>query len=314
MSARDSVARMLTLVPWLLERPGASLAEAATAFGTDPATIRRELLHLDFCGLPGLAGGDLFEVELIGDRVVLGMADELTRPLRPTPQEAYRLVLTLDAAVVALGDELPQLRVAVDKVRSVLGIPEQQADVVPDDEDTALLAAARAAVRAERRVRLRYRGRGDAAPATREVDPWALDLVDGHGYLQGFDHEVGERRVFRLDRVLSLEPTDIPVITPAPEQLPPPRYVPSPDDLEGELRFERGARWLLDAIDADRIEDHDDGTTRCVLRTDAPEFIARLVLSGGGDLTVVRPAKLRARVRELAEAALAGYRLDGGAS
>lgn len=313
MSARDSVARMLTLVPWLLERPGASLTEAAAAFGTDPATIRRELLHLDFCGLPGLAGGDLFEVELVGDRVVVGMADELTRPLRPTPQESYRLVLTLDAAVLALGEELPQLRAAVDKVRRVLGIPEQQADVVPDEDDTALLVAARAAVRAERRVRLRYRGRSDQAPTTREVDPWGLDLVDGHAYLQGFDHGVGERRVFRLDRVLSLELTDAPMTRPAPEQLPPPRYVPSDDDLEVELRLEHGARWLLDAIDADHIEDHDDGTTRCVLRTDAPEFIARLVLSGGGDLEVLRPAQLRARVRELAEAALAGYRPRHGA-
>ncbi len=313
MSARDSVARMLTLVPWLLERPGASLSEAAAAFGTEPATIRRELLHLDFCGLPGLAGGDLFEVELVGDRVVLGMADELTRPLRPTPQEAYRLVLTLDAAVVALGDDLPQLRAAVDKVRGVLGIPEQQADVVPDDEDTALLAAARAAVRDQRRVRLRYRGRSDEEPTTREIDPWTLDLVDGQGYLQGFDHGVGERRVFRLDRVLGFEPTEIPVLTPAPAQLPPPRYVPGPDDLEVELRLQRGARWLLDAIDADRIEEHADGTTWCVLRTDAPEFIARLVLSGGGDLEVVRPASLRARVRELAEAALANYGGEDGA-
>lgn len=310
MSARDSVARMLTLVPWLLERPGASLDEAATAFGTDPATIRRELLHLDFCGLPGLAGGDLFEVELVGDRVVLGMADELTRPLRPTPQEAYRLVLTLDAAVVALGEDLPELRTAVDKVRRVLGIPEQQADVVPEDEDTALLAAARAAVRAGCRVKLRYRGRGDQVPGTREVDPWRLDLVDGHGYLQGFDHGVGERRVFRLDRVLALEPTDLPVSVRAPEQLPPPRYVPGPDDLEVELRLPRGARWLLDAIDADLLDEREDGSTRCVLRTDAPEFIARLVLSGGGDLEVVRPPQLRARVHELAAAALAGYRRE----
>ena len=36
----------------------------------------------------------------------------------------------------------------------------------------------------------------------REVDPWGLLLRDGFWYLIGFDHGRGERRTFRIDRIL----------------------------------------------------------------------------------------------------------------
>lgn len=303
MSAAAAVNRMLTLLPWLLERPGASLAETAAAFGTDIATIRRDLGHLDLCGLPGLGGGDLFEIEIVGERIVVRMADELSRPLRPSAREAYRLVLTLDAVAGALGDELPALRAAIAKVRATLGIPEQRADVV-DEHDLQVLDAARAAVRSGRQVDLDYQGRGDTAPQRRRVDAWRLDVVDGAWYLQGYDHAARDRRAFRLDRARSLVVTDLASTTSVPDDLPPPRYVPGDDDLEVVLELGPAARWALDAIDVDEVIDRDDGSARCRLRTDAPMWIARLVLTGGGDIEVVAPLELRAQVQALAVRAI----------
>jgi proteasome accessory factor C len=309
VSAADDVARMLTLVPWFLERPGASLAEAAEAFGVDQRTIGRDLGHLDFCGLPGLGGGDLFEVEIVGDRVVVRMADELRRPLKPTPREALRLVLTVDAVAEAMGDELPALRSAIAKVRAALGIPEVVADVLEPGAGR-FVADARRAVAASRRVVLSYQGRADDAPQRREVDPWALHVVDGSWYLQGHDRGAGELRTFRLDRVADLEVTDEPCTVDAPDDLPPPRYAPGPDDLQVVLDLALGARWLLDAVDADEVVEGDGGGARVHLRTDAPSWLAKLVLTAGGDAAVVAPASLQQEVVRLAEAALARYGSD----
>jgi predicted DNA-binding transcriptional regulator YafY len=309
VSAAGDVARMLTLVPWLLERPGASLAETAEQFGVDERTIRRDLGHLDFCGLPGLGGGDLFEVELVGDRIVVRMADELRRPLRPTPREALRLVLTVDAVAEALGDELPALRSAVAKVRAALGIPELVADVLEPGEGR-FVSDARRAVASGRRIVLAYQGRADDAPQRRELDPWALHVVDGSWYLQGHDHGVGELRTFRLDRVADLEVTDIPCEVAAPDVLPPPRYAPGPDDLEVVLDLTVAGRWLLDAVDVDELTEREGGAARVRLRTDAPSWIARLVLTAGGDAVVVDPPELREEVARLAQAALARYDAD----
>jgi proteasome accessory factor C len=309
VNAAADVARMLTLVPWFLERPGASLREAAEAFGVDARTIRRDLGHLDFCGLPGLAGGDLFEVDIVGDRVVVRMADELRRPLRPTPREALRLVLTVDAVAEALGDELPALRSAVAKVRAALGIPEVVADVL-EPGPARFVADARRAVAAGRRLVLHYQGRADGVPQRRELDPWALHVVDGSWYLQGHDHGVGGLRTFRLDRVADLEVTSDPVTVAAPDELPAPSYTPGPDDLEVTLELTAHGRWLLDAVDTDEVAERDGGGARVRLRTDAPGWLARLVLTAGGEARVVAPTSLAAQVAGLATRALAAYGED----
>ena len=306
MSAPDDVARMLTLVPWVLHRPGASHAEIADAFGVDVATVRRDLEHLDFCGLPGLGGGDLFEVTTVGDRVVLRMADELARPLRPTAREAMRLVLTVDAVADLLDEELPALRSAVTKVRTALDIPESTADVVGSDgPDTR--STLRDAVREGWRVRLAYQGRTDTQPVDREVDPWALHVVDGSWYLQGHDHGASDRRTFRLDRIAAVEVTDVPVQVAAPDHLEPPRYVPGDDDLAVVLDVSPRGRWLEDAVTVDSVDDQDDGRARLALRTDAPGWLARLVLMAAGEAAVVSPPSLAEEVAATARAALAGY-------
>jgi len=303
MSATSDVARMLTLVPWLMERPGATLDEAADAFGVAPDVIRRDLGHLDFCGLPGLGGGDLFDVSLVGERIVVSMADELRRPLRPTPHEALRLVLTVDAVADALGGDLPALRSAVDKVREALGIPEDVADVL-EEAAPASLDAVRGALRERRRIRIGYQGRSDAQPVQREVDPWALHVRDGVWYLQGHDHGVGEGRTFRLDRIADIEVSAEHLREPPPAQLPPPRYAPGDDDAEVVLDLAPAARWVEAALLVDEVEEGEDGGARVHLRTDAPRWIARLVLMAAGGATVVVPDEVATEVVALATEAL----------
>jgi proteasome accessory factor C len=310
VSALGDVGRMLTLVPWLLERPGASLDEAAETFGVTPQRIRKDLVeHLDFCGLPGLGGGALFDVEVVGDRIVVTMADELARPLRPTPAEALRLVLTVDAVAEVLGDELPALTRAAARIRDALGVPERVADVLEPSTTTVALEVRRA-VAAGRQLHLRYQGRGDAAPRDRTVDPWRLQIVRGDWYLQGHDHEAGALRTFRLDRVAAVTVTDEVAQVPPPAELPAPRYQAGPDDLAVTLEVRPAGRWLAEVLDVDRIEELEGGDVRLHLTTDAPRHVARLVLVAGGSATVAAPPELATRVRELASAGAARYGTD----
>ncbi|MCC5949043.1 MAG: WYL domain-containing protein [Nitriliruptoraceae bacterium] len=306
MSATDDVARMLTLVPWLLERPGASLAEIATAFGVEVATIRRDLGALDFCGLPGLGGGDLFDVTTVGDRVVVQMADELKRPLKPTPSEALRLVLTVDAMADVAGEEVPALRSAVGKIRAALGIPRTTADVVAD-AGPLLASTLRDAIRDRVQVEIDYRARGAETATTRLVDPWALHVVDGTWYLQAFDHTRGGRRPVPRPRGAAARRGPPPPARGRPPPPPPPRYVAGPDDVEVVLVVEQGGRWLADAVVLDEQRERPDGRLELHLRTDAPAWLAQLVLMAGGQARVAQPAALRAEVVALARSARARY-------
>ena len=301
---QPDVVRMLTLIPWLLARPGASLAETAATFATDVATVRAELEHLDFCGLPGLGGGALFDVTIIGDHVTVRMADELRYPMRPSPPEALRLLLIASAAERIAGSDVPALRSAIVKLHRALDVPEGAVavlDAEPDDDVERL----RRAIADRVQVRLSYRGRGDQDPTDRVIEPWALEFSEGAWYVHALDVGIGEARTFRLDRAAGIEPTEIPAGSEVPATLESPAYVASEDDLLVELRLEPSAHWLLDAVRPDEVETLADGVRRVVLRTASPEWVARLVLMGAGGAQVVSPAELRERVRSRAQDALA---------
>lgn len=307
MSAGERVARMLTLVPWLRERPGASLAEAAAVVGVEASTIRRDLRDLDLCDLPGLGGGSLFEVELWGDRVIVRLAEGLMRPFRPTPREALHLVVTASTVAGALGEEIPALASALGKVREAVGLPRAVADSVSGPQGP-WLRELRAATTEGRRVRLTYRGRSDAAPRQRVVDPWTLRGSGGAWYLQGHDREAGALRTFRLDRVVDLEVLPEPrAHEPPPEPPPEPRYVPGPGDLPVELVAEPEARWLTEHVEVDEQEDLGGGRLRLRLHTDAPDHIAGLLLAAGPGVEIIDPPALADRVAELARGALEAY-------
>jgi proteasome accessory factor C len=300
--SQPDVVRMLTLVPWLIRRPGASLAETAAAFGTDVDTVRTELEHLDYCGLPGLGGGALFDVTIAGDAVTVRMADELRYPMRPTPPEALRLLLIANAAERVVGQEVPALRSAITKLHRALGVTPGAVQFL-DAEPSGAVLTARRAIADGVRVRFSYRGRSDAAPALRSVEPWAVELSEGAWYLHARDVTSGEGRVFRLDRASGLEATEEPATGNRPATLPHPTYEPEPDDLDVVLLLQPGAEWLLDAVRADSTTEVHEGL-RVSLRTGSPEWLVRLVLMAAGGAVVLEPSVLRERVRSRAEEAL----------
>jgi proteasome accessory factor C len=305
---QPDVVRMLTLVPWLIERPGASLVETAATFATDVVTLRTELEHLDYCGLPGLGGGALFDVTIAGDRVTVRMADELRYPMRPSPHEALRLLLIATTAERVAGADVPALRSAVEKLHTALGIAPGAVTVLDAEPDEVVLVA-RAAIAAGVRVRFSYRGRSDEAAAERTVESWAVELSEGAWYLHGHDVGAGAGRTFRLDRSAGLVATEEPSVVPVPARLESPAYQPSDEDVVVELVLDPSAQWLLDAVRADETRPAgDDGSLHVRLRTGSPEWLARLVLMAGGGAEVLLPADLRERVRCRAEDALVGLR------
>jgi proteasome accessory factor C len=307
---QPDVVRMLTLIPWLLERPGISLAETARAFAVDIDAIRAELGHLDFCGLPGLGGGALFDVTIVQDdeeeRVVVRMADELRHPMRPTAVETLRLLLIATVAERIVGSEVPALTSALHKLHSALGVPLGAVDVL-ESEPAGDVLVARRAIADDVCLRFSYRGRRDDVPVERFVEPWAVELHDGAWYLHGHDRVAGEGRVFRLDRAGALEPTDEPRRASVPTSVAPPRYEPSDGDVEAELELLRGGEWLLDALEAERIEEG-PASMAIVLRVTSVEWLARLILMAGGRVKVIRPDEVRERVLSRAREGLSGLR------
>src|ERR687884_783908 len=95
MTGADRVGRLLNLVPYLLARPGISIADAATDLGVGEVQLREDLELLWVCGLPGYGPGDLIDMAFDGDRVTVTYDAGIDRPLRLTQDEALALVVAL---------------------------------------------------------------------------------------------------------------------------------------------------------------------------------------------------------------------------
>src|ERR1035437_4217591 len=104
-SATTRLSRLLTMVPWLLNRQGVEIEEAAREFAVTPAQVEADLALLFLCGTPGGYHGDLIEAEWESGRVFLSNADTINRPLRLDVDEALALIVGLGAlaAVPGLG-------------------------------------------------------------------------------------------------------------------------------------------------------------------------------------------------------------------
>jgi proteasome accessory factor C len=151
-------------------------------------------------------------------------------------------------------------------------------------------------------------GRDEATE--RDVDPMRLLVVEGRPYLEGWCLRAEGVRLFRLDRVLSLEVLDVPAAPPAealPVDVDQGLFRPSPDDVHVVLELSAQGRWVAEYYPCESVSDLPDGRLRVVLRTPDTGWVRRLALRLGEEGRVVSPPSLAADVREAASAALANY-------
>lgn len=314
--------RILTMVPWLLDHPGASVDEVTDRFGLSREELASDLDILGYCGLPGYGGGDLVEASIVGDRVVVRMADYFRRPLRLSVREAVTLLLAarLLSGVDAL-PESPALRTAQSKLVDLLGAaidtpaspgqepvePALAVDLTgPGDEH---LAALHDAVVNRRVVRLTYRSASKAETTERDVEPWSVTGSSGSWYLQGYCRMVDGPRDFRLDRIRRLDVTDE-VAPEPPAPTPPPVYRPGADDERIVLDLQPEAWWVAEEAVVDATEERGD-VRRVTLRVAQRQWLTRLLLALGDTVRVVDPPDLTDAVAELAQRTLRRYRPNG---
>jgi proteasome accessory factor C len=308
------LARVLALVPYLQQHPGIAMAEAADVFGVSERQLRDDLDLLFFCGLPGYTPGDLIEVSYEGDRITVGNADTMARPLTLTPEEALALVVAARALASepglverdALDRALAKLEAAcASAMESTAGRVE-----VSLDEAGETLAAVERAVERRRRMHLRYHNPGRDEVSERDVDPMRVLNVEGRWYLEAWCRRVEDVRLFRLDRVLDAVELDLPAEVPsdvAPRDVADGLYVAAPSDPLVELELTRDARWVADYYPHESVTELDGGAVRVALRVHDDGWLRRLLLRLGPAARVVTPAGLADDVRATAAAALAAY-------
>jgi proteasome accessory factor C len=315
--AQQQVARLLSLLPYLLSHPNARISDVAELFGVSERQIMRDLNVLWFSGLPGLAMGDYIEVDMDaveGEGVIsVSNADYLARPLKLGTDEALALVVALRTLAAMPGSyDRGAIDRAIAKLEQAAGSAAERATAVRVEVDGDSVAEVAAVVRRaldeKRRLHLSYWVPGRDETTERDVDPMRLALADGRLYLEGWCRRAEAERLFRLDRVAAISILDVPASVPPQARardLSAGIFQPSPDDELVTLAVTPAGRWVAEYYPCESVTENDDGGLSIQLRVADRRWLRRLVLRLGGTGRVVAPADLAAEVVAEAKAALA---------
>lgn len=314
--ARDKLALLLTLIPYLLDHESASVTEVADAFDVSEKQIRDAVHLIAVSGLPGESHaylpGDLFDIDWDEleehDRIVLTH----TVAIDDTPRLSAREAAALIAGLQYLSS-LPEhadrdaMSTLMAKLERGTAAGAAQVAVAPGAlRDT--VAAIRAAI--EQRTQLEFdyvSARGDSERRT--VDPLRIESVNDDWYLRGWCHLRTAVRTFRLDRIDHLVSTGEPLSEHADRIVLPERlFQGSSDDLMVSVDVSAVALPLIaDYIpdEAPRVPDGDVVHTK--VRVAHYHGLKRMVARFAGHVTVTGPQDARAAVADWARAGAAGY-------
>lgn len=204
--------RVLTVLALLQAHQQLSGPELAARLEVDVRTVRRYVAMLQDMGVPVEASTGRFGGYTLRPGYRLP-------PLMFSDDEALALALGLllarragladaapatEGALAKLGRVLPAaLGAQVQALQAALALDGTPADpaVAP-----AILARLSLAVHGRRPVQIRYVGKGD--PTERVVEPYGVVRHGGRWYTVGYCHLRGDVRVFRLDRIMAVQPHD----------------------------------------------------------------------------------------------------------
>ena len=313
VTSAERLRRLLALVPYVAARRVVGLAETAATFGM----TERELiddLNLAWC-VELRAPEPYCPIDLSYEdgEISITQAESIARPLRLAADEASALLVALRMLAEAGGDgdAVARLIAKIEDAAGAAGVASAQVAIqIEHPNARGMTATLGAALTAGKRVHLRhYVAKRDEA-TERDVDPMRLLVVDGRTYLEGWCRRAEGVRLFRLDRMLSVEVLDVPAEVPEtaePVDVDAGLFTASPTDVLVELELGPAARWVAESYPCETVTDLGDGRLRIGLRTPDTTWLRRFVLRLGEDARVVSPAVLADEVRKTAAAALAQY-------
>jgi len=316
--------RLLAVLTWLARQGRAPVAELAERFGIGPDELIADLELAACCGLPPYTPDQLMEIMVDEEEVVANLGPELARPRRLTAAEGFALATAARAIEAVPGaDPDGSLARGLDKLEAVLGDRDR---LRIDLGEPPHLAELRRAVKADEQIELGYYSVSSDEESVRVVDPLSVVALDGRWYLDGYCHRAGDRRRFRVDRVLSVRPTGAKAPPHPPGgsssegadhragEVGEAAFVPGPDALVARVAVDDAGLWLTDTAPTLGVEPLPDGRTVVRLAVASTVWFDRLLLRLGPHGEVLDPPELAASGRRAAQRLLARYQRAAGGS
>ena len=297
--------RILAMLPWVIEHPGATVDEVCERFGYSRKELIKDLDLVFVCGLPGYGPGDLMVAYVEEDQVIVDTADYFARAPRLTAAEGLAL-LAAGMTVMATGQGTDVLASALDKLANALVPDGYEILTVDVSAEHDLADRLRSAAVEGRVVEIVYTtlSRGDTT--VRKVEPWTVFTSLGNWYVSAHCQKSNAERIFRLDRIQSITETgerfDPPASPPEPEV----RYTPSEEDVTALIQLRPPAFWVSDYYPVEIVSE-ESGSRMVRFSAYDASVAAQLLIRLGADAVLVEGEEVRTAVDDLRSRMLQRY-------
>lgn len=280
-----SDSRLFKILYYLLGRGGATAPELAARFEVSPRTIYRDVEALSSAGIPiyaepGRNGGIYLLHDFVLDRAILSEDEQ---------QEMLAAIQSISASGYPAGSEI------LTKLSALFHISAGnwlEVDFSPWGEstcDSIKFEQLKAAVIQHREIKILYENtRGERRERT--VQPLKLSYKSKEWYLKAYCLQKQDFRLFKLNRILSLEPLSQAFIPkPYPEQENPlhqyPRIV---------LLFSKEIAYrVYDEFDETQLTPQQDGSLLASAEMPVDSWLTGYLLSFGSQVEIIEPLYLK---------------------
>ncbi|WP_026552920.1 WYL domain-containing protein [Arthrobacter sp. H20] len=297
-SADAHLRRLLDLVPYLLDHPGAQMEETAVRFGVTRAQLAADL-ELLFVSGPRYYPDGLIEVSLDGDRIFLSNADNLAEPLRLNLDEACTLIVGLDTLRrlpgLAPGSAAATAHAKLTEAAGDAGrVGKAIATTLTEEAVGPTLETIQAALSTHMQLDLTYLVPTRDEVTRRTVEPIRAFSQDDVWYLEAWCTSARSIRNFRLDRIQDARLTaDLAGARRESSGESETLFRPTADDSLITVILQPPARWVADHYHAERIHELAAGSLAAEIRVSTTQWIPGLISRLGGDAAVATPEGLR---------------------
>ena len=318
-STSAKIERLLAIIPWVVERGGATVGDIAQRFDLQPDAVYDLLLAAMCYEVAGVGAYENLGIVVFGDESAAGEAwvhvepgAMLDRPLDLSAPQAFGILVAGQSALALPGaDRSGALATALEKLRVAY---EQRVRVSVELPMPRSLPILREAMNDGTSVSIQYYTPITDTVTERRVDPLGLTLHDGHWYLLGWCHLRTDERWFRVDRIEWCTDTGITHGREPAAAAPP---VEADTAVTVTLSIPKHSLWRVEAYPC--LEVTDDNSTgdatgdatgdpeRCLVTYDIarPQVLGQMLLRLGADTRVVGASQLPPEMADAGRAAAA---------
>ena len=313
-SAAQRVTGLLVMLPWIMQRKRVKISTMAKQFNLTETELIEDLLMASVCGVPPYTPDALIDVFMDNGMVVAEVPLLFSRPLKLSTAELFAISVMAQTALQLPGaNKKGPLSTALTKIAPLMPMGAETIKV--ELPRAKFVNELREAVATGERCDIEYFSPATLKRSKRIITARKVFEDAGRWYVAADDHQSGEDRIFRIDRIEQLKPVGI--FDELNDQDDQDQQWFSEQMSQVTLRVEPSARWIVESYPYvlrvnKRIKNLD--VVDITMSITSQQWLGRLLLRAGCGVKVLKPVEYLNLGKKTAQTVLDRYKKSGRTS